>query len=110
MRFCRVNLDDANVTSASPLPNVDDLVPVTATGEAIARAAVEVIGGTTDEDSGEGSPSRLDDIAYQMYGNAGFWRLLARFNDIEDPLRIPSGTLLRKPDSPSVTARAEEEA
>jgi len=110
MRFCRVNSDDSKATAASPLPNVDDLVPVTGTEEAIARAAVEVTGGAADEDSSEGVPTRLDDIAYRMYGNAGFWRLLARFNDIEDPLSVPSGTLLRMPDSPGVGARAKEEA
>lgn len=49
--------------------------------------------------AGEGTMSgdRLDQVAHQVYGDASYWRLLARANDVDDPARIPAGTLLRVP-------------
>ena len=39
----------------------------------------------------------LWDIAGQEYGDAGYWREIARANNIMDPLAIPVGTNLRVP-------------
>jgi hypothetical protein len=50
----------------------------------------EVIG---DSDAGE----RLDEIAARYYGEPGLWRLIATFNGIEDPLRVPPPRILRIP-------------
>ncbi len=55
----------------------------------------EVIGGT-DPDGGRASES-LSDIAFRRYGSPVFWRLIAWANNVEDPLRIASGALLRIP-------------
>lgn len=110
MRFCRVNMDHADIDTSPALPNVDDLVPAIEGGSLASRPAIEVTGGAQGGEDGEGSPSRLDDLAYQTYGNAGFWRLLAKFNDVADPLRVPSGTLLHMPDLPSAGGRAKEGA
>ena len=40
---------------------------------------------------------RLDQIAYRYYGDPRYWRLLARFNGIDDPLHVAPGRLLRVP-------------
>jgi phage tail-like protein len=39
----------------------------------------------------------LASIAYQEYGDAGVWPLLAKFNGIDDPTRLRSGTSLQVP-------------
>jgi hypothetical protein len=47
---------------------------------------------------GEGvAGERLEDIAFLYYGDPSAWRLIASFNGIADPARIPAGTLLRIP-------------
>ena len=48
---------------------------------------------------------RLDQIAFQAYGNPAFWRLLATFNDIERPLIRTSGSVLRIPPLSVLRAR-----
>ena len=55
----------------------------------------EIIGG--GEGGGRGSGERLDEIAFRFHGDPRFWRLIAAFNNILDPLRIPPGLLLRIP-------------
>ncbi len=52
----------------------------------------EVDGGT-DQFPGE----RIDQIASRYYGNPSAWRLLASFNNIDDPLHISAGQLLQIP-------------
>ena len=39
----------------------------------------------------------LASVAYAEYGDATLWRPLARFNSIDDPLRIPDGTTILVP-------------
>lgn len=50
---------------------------------------------------GSGEPGvageRLEDLAQRYYGNPALWRAIAAYNTIDDPLRIPPGTLLRIP-------------
>ncbi len=50
-------------------------------------------GGTGTEAMAE----RLEDIAWQYYGDPSAWRVIAAFNDIRDPARVAAGTLLRIP-------------
>lgn len=40
---------------------------------------------------------RLDQIAYQAYGNPAGWRLLALANDIDHPLQLAAGRMLQIP-------------
>ena len=47
---------------------------------------------------------RLEDIAWQYYGDPSAWRVIAAANDIRDPARIPVGTLLRIPPQTVVAA------
>ncbi len=50
-------------------------------------------GRPADAASGE----RLDDLAARYYGDPRLWRLLAAVNNVDDPLRIPPGLVLRIP-------------
>lgn len=40
---------------------------------------------------------RLDHLASRYYGDPSLWRVLARYNGIEDPAHVPPGTTLRIP-------------
>lgn len=51
----------------------------------------EVIG------DGDGGGDRLDQLAHRFYGNAGFWRVLAAFNGLDQALELLPGTVLRIP-------------
>lgn len=44
------------------------------------------------------SGDSLASIAYAEYGSPGHWRVLAEANDIDDPLRLPSGSELLVPE------------
>ena len=39
----------------------------------------------------------LASVAFAEYGDPTAWRALAAFNDIDDPLRVPTGSLLLLP-------------
>jgi len=62
----------------------------------------EIIGGGEGE---RASGDRLDEIAAAEYGDPALWRVLAMFNDIDDPLHLSPGTALRIP--PSSALRSE---
>lgn len=50
--------------------------------------------------AGQGQPQQsesLYDVAFRYYGNPGMWRVIAAFNGITDPLRVPAGTVLQIP-------------
>jgi hypothetical protein len=98
MRLLRV-AETSSLTrpAKSPRPSFD-LPPDGAELPAEQVRLHEVLGGMTGQDGeGGGSGERLDEIAYRFYGNPALWRLLAAFNGLDDPLRIPSGYLLRVP-------------
>jgi hypothetical protein len=39
----------------------------------------------------------LASVAYAEYGDPNVWRPLAAFKEIDDPLRVPTGTMLLLP-------------
>ncbi len=45
------------------------------------------------------STERLDQVAWGKYGNSSWWKLIAAFNNVDDPLNITAGTTLRLPPS-----------
>jgi hypothetical protein len=45
---------------------------------------------------------RLDAIAFQYYGNPGYWRLLESFNNLDTPYALEPGSILNIPPAPSV--------
>lgn len=59
----------------------------------------DVVGGDPSPDDPGGVPTgeRLDLIAMQYYGEPSLWRVLAAFNGIEDPTRVPPPQQIRIP-------------
>jgi Contractile injection system tube protein len=57
------------------------------------QVAIHRVLGAGDGLAGE----RLEDIAFLYYGDPSAWRVIAAFNGIDDPARVPAGTLLRIP-------------
>ncbi|HEV8516315.1 MAG TPA: hypothetical protein VGQ47_01590 [Candidatus Limnocylindrales bacterium] len=53
---------------------------------------------------GDAAGERLDDIAARYYGEPGLWRVLAAFNGIADPLRIPPPPVIRIPPLSAIRA------
>jgi nucleoid-associated protein YgaU len=51
-----------------------------------------------------GAGDTLASIAFAEYDDAGLWRALADANDIDDPLRVPEGTVLSVPALTDVAA------
>ena len=43
------------------------------------------------------SQQRLDQIAFEEYGDARYWRTLAEANNIDDPFRLQDGQLMAIP-------------
>ena len=82
MRMLRVDDD----TSAEPAPLIDATPDETQVHE-IAPSDVE-----------EAPPiMHIDELAYRYYGDPSLWKEIARINNVDDPLRLPSGALLRMP-------------
>lgn len=105
MRFVRVTAADPPKPPApESVAALEQLLPVTTGGaaeepEAPAETdrAVEVTGGPEETSVETNSPTRLDELADRYLGDAAKWRLIAWFNDVIDPLRVPAGTLLHIP-------------
>jgi hypothetical protein len=53
----------------------------------------ELIGAGDPDVAGE----RLEQVAERYYGNPKLWRVIARFNGIDDPTKVPPNTSLRIP-------------
>jgi|SRR6266850_5318214 len=62
--------------------------------------------GAGEDDEGEGTSERLDEIAARQYGNPAWWRLIAAFNKIDNPWEVPAGDLLMIPPDSSVGDKA----
>ena len=60
-------------------------------------------GGGGEQDAPGGAGERLDELAARYYGDPSLWRLPAAFNDVDDPLRLAAGRVLRVPPPSSVT-------
>jgi hypothetical protein len=91
MRLLRVSDREPGESSApAPLQAPGD--PSAVPEEQI--VAHQVVGGGQDE---EAAGERLEDIAFVHYGDPSAWRVIAAFNGIADPARIPPGTILRIP-------------
>jgi hypothetical protein len=90
MRFLRV-LEAATQTQRA--------VPASALDTSDAsreRARDHMVAGSGSASAGT-SGERLDSVAAQYYGDPSLWRVLARYNGIEDPANVPAGTTLRLP-------------
>lgn len=59
--------------------------------------SISTVNHTEHEVSGASKGARLDLVAEKKYGNPGYWRLLAQYNDLSDPMNVPTGTKLKVP-------------
>ncbi len=84
--------NDELVDAALKVPE-EDLIPYEMPGA----------GTRTIQIGPEAGAVRIDEIAAEYYGDPGAWRPILAINDIEDPLRIPAGTILRIPPASSLT-------
>lgn len=85
----------ASSVSAGSGSGVDRRKPRTGSDMELAH---EVHGGSANrQESSQGSSERLDEIAHRYYGDASAWRAVAAYNSINDPTRIPAGTVLHIP-------------
>ncbi|MCW5981090.1 MAG: hypothetical protein KIT09_23610 [Bryobacteraceae bacterium] len=108
MRLLRAQPPEKPVSAAPALPGIDEAMPALPLGSPPAAPAaefertIEMTGGAAPAAEGEPAPapSRLDEVAFRFFGNAGLWRLIALFNNVADPLHIAAGKLLRIPPRP----------
>ena len=105
MRFVRT--DDSTREDANPLdddlstddlPNPDD-VPADDLRFYQTKGGGEA--GEGDENGGS-SAERLDEIAATHYGNPAWWRVIANFNNLDNPWKVSAGDLLMIPPASSV--------
>jgi hypothetical protein len=104
MRFLRVT-DQASERSSgreqdlslSDVPEKLDVAP-----EMLGFHQIE---GAGEADEGGGASERLDEIASKHYGNPAWWRLLAVFNNIDNPSEITPGTVLNIPPASALGAK-----
>ncbi|MGZ5443043.1 MAG: CIS tube protein [Thermoanaerobaculia bacterium] len=97
MRMLRVDEPDPQQQPAVAAPQaqpgaetqVVEVPPPPATAEAPAPES--------PEEAPEPPPQRLDELAYQMYGDSSLWKLVAAVNGVIDPFHIPAGLALRFP-------------
>jgi hypothetical protein len=93
------------VTGTAPKPAAGSAFELPApltSGPAMATAvrSHQLVGSgppATDTPATRTSGERLDEIAHRYLGDARQWRVLALFNDIDDPLQMQPGRLLRIP-------------
>lgn len=96
MRFLRIT-DDATTASTD---EAQDLLPedlpdeINVPHDQLDAHQVMGVGDTPDSGS---STERLDEIAAAHYGNPAYWRLIAAFNDIDDPWSTSAGQVLMIP-------------
>jgi hypothetical protein len=57
--------------------------------------------GTGDDPEGGLVSERLDEIAAARYGDPAWWKVIAAFNNIDNPWKIPPGQVLAIPPGPS---------
>lgn len=98
MRLRLVRADEVeSPPTVQPPPPADWMLPDGSEPLPDDPLAPTVVVGVPDEDSGQASGQRLDEIAYRWFGNAAYWRLLASYNGLDDPMELKSGDLLKVP-------------
>lgn len=76
------------------------MVGAVATGEQEAEGEQEPAPRDRAGQARLGWGERLDQLSFRYYGDPALWRALATYNDIDHPLRVQTGQLLRIPPAP----------
>lgn len=105
MRFLRADSEPSTGSDAldsdlplSDLPDELDIPPN--------ELRLHQIEGAGESDDGQSSTERLDEIAALHYGNPSWWRLIAAFNNVDNPWDLKAGTSLNIPPETSVGRQA----
>jgi hypothetical protein len=85
----------AQLTAPESLNDLKDLLPTLEIPEEDIQVHEIVGSGGAEEE--RATAERPDQIAYQYTGDPAAWRLIAIFNEIDDPLHLVAGALLRIP-------------
>jgi hypothetical protein len=110
MRMLRVNEPGWRPLTPGPIEGGPQApAPVSPEGLSIPPESVLVYqtkgGGDEGATEGPSEGERIDEIAARTYGDPSLWRLVAAFNNIDDPSSIPAGTVLQLP-PPSALGRS----
>jgi hypothetical protein len=101
LKLVRVAEPQSRADEASP-PGADDFSGYLEDTGNVPEEAIQshpVIGGGSE---GPGSTERLDVLAQNYYGDSRLWKIIALFNDVDDPSNLAPGQILRiPPASPS---------
>ncbi len=87
--------DSTDIEGIGDLPDAADLSPD--------EVNLHQVQGTGDDPENGQSSERLDQIASANYGDPGWWRVIASFNNIDDPWNIPPGQVLMIPPGPAAS-------
>ena len=102
LRMQRVaeSADDLTGGALAPPPLPEDLnVPPPVLGE---NTLTHTVMGAEAAEGETPDCERLDQLAFEYYGDPSQWRLLAWLNDLTDPLGVPAGTALLIPSESDV--------
>jgi contractile injection system tube protein len=98
VRFLRVAEPDLRVR---PIENPEALIPDPDTVAEISAGEEDVrihevrSSSPPDDPDPRGASERLDELAHRYFGDAGLWRFIAAINDVDDPMHLQAGRLLR---------------
>ncbi|MBI4538140.1 MAG: hypothetical protein HY704_01350 [Gemmatimonadetes bacterium] len=110
MRFLRVAERTAPGATGRPVPGLpSELAPLgpAPSGPEIAPEQLRVLelSGGTSAANGRLPGERLDEIAYRVYGDPSYWKRLAEFNDVDDPMSLSAGDRLEVPPASALPER-----
>jgi hypothetical protein len=100
LRLCLLRVDDGPAEAMQAPPVLAPGLDAEQVAERLSPEdfeAHEVLGAGGAPGQPPVSGQRLDEIAQQAYGDPAHWRLVASLNDIDDPMQVPAGTVLRLP-------------
>lgn len=109
MRLLRVNEPVVAAEAEAPIEGTaspEELLQELETGEEEGGRTHECIGGSPNDEERPPQGDRLDQLAWRYYGDSAGWRWIAYANDLEDPLAVEPGRLLKIPDPPTGTSHA----
>lgn len=100
LRMRRVREYSENMSGGAiepPLLPTDFNEPVPALDEGVVRHAVLGADASNQANNGRGETERIDQLAYEHYGDSSLWRLIAWVNCVDAPERLAAGVVLKMP-------------
>lgn len=99
MRFLRVSEGRAETAATVPGLPPEELLPSTPSEVPDEQVTLHEVIGAEGKTESEGESERIDSIAHRYFsGKPWMWRAIAAFNNIDNPLSLATGLVLRIPD------------